>query len=87
MLSAALSGDLLNGEFYQDPIFGFEVPMHCPGVPEEVLYPAQRWPSETEYWNKYRQLAMRFIDNFKKFAPDCPPEVRAAGPVVEQVQA
>jgi phosphoenolpyruvate carboxykinase (ATP) len=49
-------------------------------VPESVLYPAGSWPSETEYWNKYRQLANRYIDNFKKFAPDCPPEVQEAGP-------
>jgi hypothetical protein len=31
---------------------------------------------------KYRQLATRFIDNFKKYAADCPPEVVEVGPVV-----
>lgn len=80
LLSAALSGDLLNVDYYEDPIFGFAVPTSCPGVPGSVLYPAQSWPSEDEYWNKYRQLAARYIDNFKKFAPESPPEVRAAGP-------
>ncbi len=80
LLSAALNGDLLGVEYYQDPVFGFEVPKHCPGVPEGVLYPAQSWASEEEYYRKYRQLASRYIDNFKKFAADCPPEVRAAGP-------
>mgnify|MGYP000305441179 CR=1 FL=1 len=49
-------------------------------VVEEILYPAQSWPSEAEYWSKYRQLAARYIDNFKKFAPATPPEVQAAGP-------
>jgi phosphoenolpyruvate carboxykinase (ATP) len=49
-------------------------------VPESVLYPAQSWPSEERYNKKYRQLAARFIDNFHKFAPEVPPEVRAAGP-------
>ncbi len=80
LLSAALSGALLDVEYYTDPIFGFEVPKTCPGVPDSVLYPAESWPSRDEYWKKYRQLAARYIDNFKKFAPDCPPEVRAAGP-------
>jgi phosphoenolpyruvate carboxykinase (ATP) len=80
LLNAALSGALNDVEYYTDPIFGFEVPKSCPDVPESVLYPAQSWPGETEYWSKYRQLAARFIDNFKKFAPECPPEVQAAGP-------
>jgi len=72
----------LNVEYYEDPVFGFQVPKTCPNVPDEVLYPAEAWPSKDEYWHKYRQLATRFIDNFKKFAPECPPEVRAAGPKI-----
>jgi hypothetical protein len=31
---------------------------------------------------KYRQLAFRFIDNFKRFEAGCPPEVIKAGPRV-----
>ncbi len=80
LLNAALSGALLDVEYYTDPIFGFEVPKTCPDVPDSVLFPAESWPSRDEYRKKYRQLAARYIDNFKKFAPDCPPEVRAAGP-------
>jgi len=83
LLNAVLSGELLNVEYYQDPIFGFEVPKSCPDVPENVLYPAEAWPSREEYWKKYRQLAARFIENFKKFAPDATPEVRAAGPHID----
>lgn len=82
LLNAALCGELLDVDYYQDPLFGFEVPASCPGVPESVLYPAQSWPSEDEYWHKYRQLATRYIDNFKKYAPECPPEVVAAGPKI-----
>ncbi len=82
LLNAALNGDLDSVEYYRDPIFGFAVPKTCPGVPESVLYPAQSWPSEEEYWRKYRQLASRFINNFRKFEPDCPPEVVEAGPKV-----
>jgi len=82
LLDAALTGKLLKVKYYEDPVFGFEVPKSCPDVPEEVLYPAESWPSKDEYWDKYRQLATRYIDNFKKFAPECPPEVREAGPKV-----
>ncbi len=80
LLTAALNGGLLNVEYYTDPIFGFQVPKTCPEVPEDVLYPSKSWPSKKEYDHKYEQLAARFIDNFKKFAPDSPPEVVAAGP-------
>jgi len=82
LLNAALNGALEEVEYYQDPVFGFSVPKTCPGVPESVLYPAQSWPKEEEYWRKYRQLAARFADNFRKFEPDCPPEVTASGPRV-----
>jgi len=80
LLSAALNGDLLNIEFYTDPIFGFEVPKSCPNVPDSVLFPGESWPSKKEYDDKYRQLAARFIDNFKKYAPKCSQEVKEAGP-------
>jgi phosphoenolpyruvate carboxykinase (ATP) len=80
LLSAALSGRLLDVEFYEDPIFGFHVPKICPGVPDEVLYPAESWPSKDAYWEKYRQLAARFIENFKKYADEVPPEILDVGP-------
>jgi phosphoenolpyruvate carboxykinase (ATP) len=80
MLNAALSGRLLDVEFATDPVFGFEVPRSCEGVPSQVLNPASSWPSMETYMQRYRGLASRFIDNFKKFESGCPPEVRAAGP-------
>jgi phosphoenolpyruvate carboxykinase (ATP) len=82
LLNAALSGELLTGEFKADPIFGFQVPIRCEGVPDKVLNPASSWPSTEEYMQKYRLLARRFIDNFAKFAPDTSPEVREAGPKI-----
>jgi len=82
MLNAALDGKLDDVDYTKDPIFGFEVPRTCPNVPEHVLDPASSWPSKEAYMKKYKSLASRFIDNFKKFAPECPPEVRSAGPKV-----
>jgi ATP-dependent phosphoenolpyruvate carboxykinase len=46
-----------------------------------ILYPVKAWPSEASYLEKYRQLAIRFIDNFRRYESDSP-EVRAAGPKV-----
>ena len=81
MLNAALSGRLLEGDFWTDPIFRFQVPKSCDGVPDSILNPAESWPSTKEYMAKYRQLALHFITNFKKFEETCP-ELVKAGPQV-----
>ncbi len=80
LLNAALSGELLDVPYGKDPVFGFEVPKKCKGVPDDVLDPASSWPDRDEYMRKYKELATRFVENFKKYASACSPEVRAAGP-------
>ncbi len=80
LLNAALNGDLENVEYYTDPVFGFQVPKSCPNIPQNVLYPATSWPGEEAYMSRYKALASRFIDNFKKFSEQAPPQVEKAGP-------
>lgn len=80
LLNAALSGKQLKVPVQTDPVFGFEVPTSCEGVPSEVLNPAASWPSKAEYMEKYQQLALRFVENFKKYEDACPEEIRRAGP-------
>ncbi len=80
ILSAVLGGKLTKVKYENDPIFGFKVPTTCPGVPEEVLNPSSSWSNKHEYDKKYRQLAARFIENFKKFEDSTPPAVLEAGP-------
>ena len=67
MLNAALDGELDNVEYTNDPIFGFQVPKSCPDIPDGVMDPASSWSSREAYTKRYRGLASRFIDNFKKF--------------------
>lgn len=83
LLTAALNGKLLDVDYYQDPVFGLQVPKSCPGVPDDVLFPAEAWSSKKEYDSKYRQLAARFTDNFKKYAPEAPESVLKAGPKLD----
>ena len=80
LLNAALEGKLDDVEYRTDRLFGFEVPLSCPDVPEDVLDPSNSWGSQDEYWKRYDALAARYIENFKLFADGCPPEVLAAGP-------
>mgnify|MGYP001618654700 CR=1 FL=1 len=80
LLNAALSGELRNVEYRTDPVFGFQVPTSCPGVPSEILDPANTWGNRAAYTKKYDALAARFIENFKLFASGVPAEVTASGP-------
>jgi phosphoenolpyruvate carboxykinase (ATP) len=82
LLNAALSGHLLKSKFVVDPVFGFEVPTICEGVPANVMDPSNAWPSKEVYLQKYKQLASRFNENFKKYESGCSPEVIKAGPKV-----
>ncbi|MBI5731264.1 MAG: phosphoenolpyruvate carboxykinase (ATP) [Ignavibacteriales bacterium] len=80
LLNAALEGKLDNVKYRKDKLFGYEVPMTCPDVPEDVLYPENSWGSKDEYWKKYDALAARFQENFKLFEKGCSKEVINAGP-------
>jgi phosphoenolpyruvate carboxykinase (ATP) len=80
LLDAALTGKLHDVAFEADPVFGFDVPTECPGVPSRILNPANTWSSRAEYDHKYRALAARFIENFKLMADGCPDDVVKSGP-------
>ncbi len=43
------------------------MPLHCPDVPDNVLDPADAWPSKEEHMRKYKELAGRFVENMKRF--------------------
>lgn len=80
LLNAALAGKLASVKFKKDPIFGFKVPAKCPDVPDDVLDPASSWSDKGEYARRYKELAQRFIENFKKFEDGTSKEVIEAGP-------
>jgi phosphoenolpyruvate carboxykinase (ATP) len=77
-----MSGALKGVPFAPDPVFRFEVPQHCPRVPDELLQPRDTWDDPVAYDAKARELATLFADNFAEYAGHATPEVRAAGPVV-----
>jgi phosphoenolpyruvate carboxykinase (ATP) len=80
LLNAALDGKLEKAKFRKDKLFGFEVPLSCPNVSEDILEPANSWGDKNDYWKKYDSLAARFNQNFKLFANKCSQPVIDAGP-------
>lgn len=84
MLNSALDGKLNNVEYRKDKIFGFEVPVTCEGVPDELLNPSSTWTNQDAYEDKKRQLALLFIENFKRFLDVVPKEFLKSGPKVKK---
>lgn len=80
LLTAALDGNLNKVDFKTDPWFGFEVPLTCPGVPDQILNPAVSWPDQEAYRKSITELVDQFKKNMKKYEDSTPPEVLLAGP-------
>ena len=80
VVRAALSGALDSVECDTDPVFGFQVPRTCPGVPAEVLDPARTWADPAGHRIAAERLARRFAANFAPFETQAPPGVTGAGP-------
>jgi phosphoenolpyruvate carboxykinase (ATP) len=82
LLTAVLNGSLDTVKYKQDSVFGFDVPVKCPDVPDEVLDPSSSWSDKKEYDHRIKDLAMRFRQNFAKFEEGTSREIIEAGPKV-----
>jgi len=82
MVKAALNGELENVETAKDDIFGLEIPLQVPGVPNEVLIPEKTWTDKEAYHAKALDLASKFNENFKKFTNVSEEIVKLGGPLV-----
>ena len=80
LLHAALSGELNDGEFVKDPIFGFDIPTKVNKVPSEILIPKNSWENKGEYTKAAKKLAKMFAKNFESFADGTSDEIKNAGP-------
>ncbi|CAH0228476.1 Phosphoenolpyruvate carboxykinase (ATP) [Peribacillus sp. Bi96] len=78
MVQAALEGELSNIETVKDDIFGLDIPLHVPGVPDEVLQPIKTWADPAAYKQSATALAAQFRANFKKFG-SVPSEIEELG--------
>ena len=83
LLNAALDGKLAKVNFITDPVFGFQIPTECEGVPSEILNPMNLWADKKAYMEKYEYLAKAFVENFKKYEDGVSKEVLAAAPKVK----
>ncbi len=81
MITAALHHELDDLEYANTPFFGLQVPLHCPGVPSQLLQPRLTWASPADYDARAAALAADFLKNFEKYAGGVSAEVLAAAPL------
>lgn len=67
IIDAILNGDILNAPTKKIPYFDFEVPTSLPGVDPKILDPRDTYANPSEWDNKAKDLASRFIKNFVKY--------------------
>ncbi len=67
IIDAILNGDVLKAPTKNIPIFDFEVPTELPGVDPAILDPRDTYADASEWDEKAKDLAGRFIKNFEKY--------------------
>ena len=84
IIDAILSGDVLKAPTKQIPYFDFEVPTELPGVDPAILDPRDTYADASEWETKAKDLAGRFIKNFKKYETnEAGKALVAAGPKLD----
>ena len=67
IIDAILNGDVLKAPTKKIPYFNFEVPTELPGVDPAILDPRDTYAEAAQWDEKAKDLAGRFIKNFKKY--------------------
>ena len=67
IIDAILGGDILSAPTKKIPYFDFEVPTQLNGVAWGILDPRDTYQNRAEWEEKAKELAARFIKNFKKY--------------------
>jgi phosphoenolpyruvate carboxykinase (ATP) len=67
IIDAILNGDVLTAPTKKIPYFNFEVPTELPGVDPAILDPRDTYADAAQWEEKAKDLAGRFIKNFKKY--------------------
>ena len=81
IIDAILDGSIDNAHTKTIPYFDFTVPTELPGVDPKILDPRDTYANPEEWETKAKDLAGRFIDNFKKFEGNAAgKEIAKAGP-------
>ena len=76
LIYAAVSGKLNDVAYETDPVFSFEIPKECPGVPAAILNPRRMAKDQGEYELRAVQLARKFMEDFARYENEMPENMR-----------
>jgi len=79
MVTGAINGAIDKVPIKHHATFNLDIPVSCPGVPDDVLDPRNTWSDKEGYDKAARRLANLFIKNFEKFGK-VEKEIVEAGP-------
>ena len=83
IIDAILGGDIKNAPTKTIPYFNFEVPTELPGVDSGILDPRDTYADASEWDAKAKDLAERFVKNFKKYTSnEAGKKLVEAGPTI-----
>ena len=81
IIDAILDGSILKSQTKKIPYFNFEVPTSLPGVDPKILDPRDTYADASQWDEKAKDLAGRFIKNFVKYTSnEAGKALVAAGP-------
>lgn len=80
MIHAALEGKLDGTPMRNSEEFNLSFPIHCEGVPDNILDPLSSWSDPSAYHEKVRELATHFQKNFIQFESSVSNAVTNSGP-------
>ncbi|RAW96545.1 MULTISPECIES: phosphoenolpyruvate carboxykinase (ATP) [unclassified Photorhabdus] len=67
IIDAILNGDIEEADTITLPIFDLAVPTALPGVDTDILDPRKTYADKSQWEEKAKDLAHRFVDNFDKY--------------------
>ena len=83
IIDAILNGDILDAPTKKIPYFNFEVPTQLKGVDTGILDPRDTYADPSQWEEKAKDLAQRFIKNFAKYeGNEAGKALVSAGPVL-----
>ncbi|MCC8064665.1 MAG: phosphoenolpyruvate carboxykinase (ATP), partial [Clostridiales bacterium] len=84
IIDAILDGSIKSAPTKMIPYFNFEVPTELPGVDPAILDPRDTYADASQWEEKAKDLAQRFIKNFVKYQTnDLGKSLVAAGPQLD----